>query len=104
MFRDKDEELARLEEELLEKEEPEEEEELAPEDPDEESEAYVNYANNYKAYNADKADLDLEEFSEEVYTPTPHRHMGLLTAIMLLLAGILLVLGWWLVRYMGVIG
>lgn len=110
MFRDKDEALARLEEELLEEdaptpEEPEaEEEETFLEAPSGDTAEYKNFANNYNAYNADHTDLDLEEFSEEIYASSAPRHAGLLATVFLLLAGILLVLGWWLLRYLGVIG
>lgn len=89
MFRDASEELKRLQAELLAEDEPEE---LPPEEPPEEEEfleeyedtrpadgpaVYQNYSNNYgkdlrnyasgyRAYNTDRCDEDLEEFSEEV--------------------------------------
>ncbi|MBR5529747.1 MAG: hypothetical protein IKU57_04645 [Oscillospiraceae bacterium] len=118
MFRDKEEELARLEEQLLEDEPAEEETEEYEEDFEEEEEAfleepsgdtsdYKNFANDYghvDAYNADKADLDLEDYSEEVYTPSETRKDNkLLYTIFLLLAAIFLVLAWWVARYTGVL-
>ena len=85
MFRDKEEELQRLQEQLLE-EEPEAEEEFDFAEemavlPDDEEMAddgvYQNYSNDYgrqlrnfatgyKAYNADKTDTDMDRFSESV--------------------------------------
>ena len=92
MFRDRDEELARLQAQLLEETEqenqilPEEDEFLQEEvfdeilaDTDRVEDCGVyqnfsndygkglrNYASGYKAYNADKADVDLDDLSEEL--------------------------------------
>lgn len=96
MFRDKDEELARLEEELLEQDAPEEV-------PDDEEEAYEPPVQNVRAYNGDAADVDLEEFSDAVYTPTRNRNTGLFALLFLLLCGIFCVLAWWILRYRGVL-
>lgn len=111
MFRDRKEELARLEEELLEEEIPEieeeEEEEEFFEEPSGDTSAYHNFANNYgnvHAYNSDTTDVDLEEFSQEVQEPAQPRQTGLLLVAMLLLFGIFCVLGWWFLRYRGIIG
>lgn len=110
MFRDKDEELARLEEELLEEEKKEvlheEEEPEFLEEPSGDTDEYKNFANSYgniNVYNADTADLDLEEYAETVYESTPQRHTRLLVLATLLLTGIFLVLVWWFIRYMGVL-
>ena len=86
MNRDREEELQRLENELLEQEELVEEVEEDFEEEDcqigEDPVVYQNFANNYgkdlrnfasgyKAYNADHVDVDIEEFSQEVQEDTP---------------------------------
>lgn len=109
MFRDKEEALARLEEELLEDEPPEKTAEEEPdflEAPSGDTDEYKNFANDYgnvNIYNADTSDLDLAEFSEEVYAPAEKKQPNLLLVAFLLLVGIFLVLAWWAVRYMGVL-
>lgn len=96
MFRDKDEELARLEEELLQQEN--------HEDPSEtEEEEYQPPVRAVRAYNGDAADVDLEEFSDAVYTPTSNRNTALFALLFLLLCGIFCVLAWWILRYKGVL-
>ena len=100
MFRDKDEELARLEEELLEKDTPQE---VSEEDSDDEEEEYESFDGRLRAYNGDAADVDLEDFSDAVYTPTHNRHTGLFALLFLLLCGIFCVLAWWILRYKGVL-
>ena len=63
-----------------------------------------NFANNYKAYNSDKTDTDLESYSEEVRYPSQDRSESFLTVLALvLLAGILGILVWWLVRFKGLL-
>ena len=63
-----------------------------------------NYANNYKAYNSDKSDTDLESYSEEVRNPGQERSESFLTVLALvLLAGILGILVWWLIRFKGLL-
>ena len=109
MFRDKDEALARLEEELLEDEPAQESAKEEPaflEEPSGDTDEYKNFANDYGnviLYNADTSDLDLEEFSEEVYEPTMKKRPNLLLVAFLLLVGIFLVLAWWFIRFMGVL-
>lgn len=128
MFRDAQEELKRLERELLAEEEEEqttEEEELAQdaleeileEEPEsamdipEDYDAVRNYngqirnfANNYTAYNADRTDTELESYSREVREGSENRGLAGLSALALaLIAGILGVLVWWLVRYRGLL-
>lgn len=90
MFRDTKEELKRLQQELLE-DEPEEEQEaeefpdeasveqmLGEDDPIPDTQVYRNFSNDYgrglrnfasgyRAYNGDRTDTDLEEYSETVY-------------------------------------
>ena len=80
MFRDAEEELQRLEEELLsadEEEEYDEDEECDEdfdeeydeddEDFEEEDEVIVPAPKGYKVYNSDRCDVNLECYSEEVY-------------------------------------
>ena len=98
MFRDQEEALARLEEELLEEDRPEEEEDAG------EEEEYEDFTDDVTIYNADHADLDLNAFSEEVYDPTVQKTNRVLAWIFLLLCGIFCVLAWWVLRYKGVIG
>ena len=95
MFRDKDEALARLEEELLEEDAPQEEV------PEEEEEEYEEL--DVPIYNADRADLDLEAFSQEVYDPTTGKRSRALVWLFFLLCGIFCVLAWYILRYKGVI-
>lgn len=120
MFRDKDEELQRLAQQLLAEEEdglPEEEapdalersiESLLSEEPaGEHPGAYVNYANgyHYSAGNTDTADVDLEQYSQTVLEgPKKEKLTGLLLLMLLLLLGIVGILGYWMLRYMGVLG
>ena len=129
MFRDRKEELERLQEQLLE-EDPEELEEeyededeeyldaevddlLAANDQGENPQTYNNYSNDYgrqlrnfasgyKAYNTDRTDEDLEEYSQQVLEPPKEKGItGLLVLAMLLLLGIAAVLGWLLLRIKG---
>ncbi len=58
-----------------------------------------NRAAGGAVYNADKVDRDLEDFSEEVRKPKRSGVTGLLITALLLTAGILAVVAWWLVRY-----
>ena len=59
-----------------------------------------NYANRYQAYNSDITDTDLNDYSEEVRNPRKKKGLLLLfVIILLLLLGILCVLAWWLVRF-----
>lgn len=63
-----------------------------------------NFANNYKAYNSDKTDTDLERYSEEIRYPSQDRSESFLTVLALvLLAGILGILVWWLIRFKGLL-
>lgn len=90
LFRDTKEELKRLQQELLEEETEEEQEEeefpdeasveqmLGESDPIPDTQVYRNFSNDYgrglrnfasgyRAYNGDRTDTDLEEYSETVY-------------------------------------
>ena len=124
MFRDRKEELRRLEEELLLEEELEareallqqepEEAEALLDDPDdfgeETEETYYNYGNGYgepvfDAYNTDFSDEDLEEYSEDVYRgSTGSGNRGLVILALCLTAAILAVIAWCALRFSGVLG
>ena len=116
MFRDRDEELERLQAQLFEDEEQETAEELLEEDTVEQllegeeqgenPDVYRNFSNDYgsnlrnfasgyKAYNTDKVDGDLEEFSREVMTP-PKKKGGCLTAMLFFLLTLALLTALWL--------
>ena len=76
MFRDKKEELKRLEDALL---QPETEYEPIPQDPEEE-------IPDFEAYNTDLTDTDLEEFSNEVlYPPEKRSSLGFFTGLLIFL-------------------
>ena len=121
MFRDAQEELKRLEAQLLaeepeeEKKEPESPEEAPPEeaeltaedlaqlrqllkDPEPEYEIR-NYANHYKAYNTDRTDEDPDAYTQELESLSERRGgaVRILVAI-LLLAAVIGTVAWWLLR------
>lgn len=129
MYRDRQEELQRLQEQLLDGEEPEEivqeGEELLDEeeldallegaDQGENPRVYRNfsngygkdlrnYATGYKAYNTDRTDEDLESYSQEVLAPKEDKSItGLLILMLALLCGIAGVLCWIYLRMKGMI-
>lgn len=118
MFRDKEEELQRLQVELLQEEQtarPEEEfpaeedfeELLWDTDQGENPQVYQNYSNDYgknlrnfasgyRAYNTDKTDTDLDRYSEQVQecSKTPLWWIWLLLLIMLLMASVVAAIAW----------
>jgi len=73
--------------------------------------AYQNYSNQYgataddrtqvfKAYNTDKSDADLQQYSDSVQEePKPEKLTGLIVTAALLAAGIVGVLAYWVLRY-----
>ena len=99
MFRDREEELDRLEAALLEQEEEVEEDEEYEEDEYEE-EALPDF----DAYNADVVDEDLEEFSETVYQGSGKSPLGFLAVLLILVSGLLLGLAWFLLKQGGYLG
>ena len=125
MFRDRDESLQRLQEQLLEEEEQETAEEEYLEDEDMDSllegneqgqgpEVYLNdsngygrklrnYATGYKAYNSDKTDEDLEDFSRRVMEPPAKTGGGRIAAVFILLTVAVLALLWLLARREGLL-
>lgn len=114
MFRDAEEELQRLEQQLLEEEEqdqtPLEEEDYDQFLPEEEVQTHGpmvyrnfsndygknlrNYATGYKAYNTDKVDEDLERFSEEVHSGKKDSPVWLLAVLLALMAVVAAVVAW----------
>ncbi len=123
MARDTDEELRRLEQALLEEEAqpPEEEADAQEEDLPEfapEEDSYIpnagvyqnysndygkklrNYASGYRAYNADKTDTDLEQYSEEIRNGR-QPSLGLLWFLVILMLILIAVVGAVLWKYLG---
>ena len=100
MFRDREQELKRLEEELL------EEEQNIPEDTDElleqlyEDLADAPTPSDSQFYNGDRVDLDPEDLSDQLEQPK-EKLTGLVITALLLTAGILAILSWWAVRLLG---
>ena len=131
MFKDKEEALRRLEAELLQEEEeqeeseaweeedweedpeeawdgdPDEEEEEDQDEEDEEDGPYEAPAHRYRvphgrAYNADRVDEDLEEFSEKIYNADKRsRGRWIAAGVLIVLAAVLLVLAFLAARYGG---
>ena len=95
MFQDKNEELARLQQALMEVE-PDEEE---WEDTEEEWGDIPNYDD--RVYNADKCDEDLEDYAQQVLEDRKGGVSGLIITALLLTCGILGVMVWFLLRYWG---
>ena len=113
MFDDPKEELRRLQQRLLEEEDREEPDpdedwladaqEFLGDDPDDEEEEEPeeppvrNYANGYgRARNRDRADLELEDYSEEVYRGPRKKGTGcLVTLLCLELLGIAALAAYW---------
>ena len=114
MFRDRERELRWLEEQLLEEEEEDEEllddetveNLLGDTDQARDPGIYQNYSNDYgrknpaadyKVYNTDRVDVDLEQFSEQVRNPRKKSGCtGFLVLLLLLMIG---VLGWMVWQY-----
>lgn len=133
MFQDAQEELKRLEQELLAEENtpeqalsPEEDDLLDEEDLDtllsqtqrietpegaavyrnhsnDYGKALRNYASGYKAYNTDHCDPDLDEYAQQVYAPKKKGVTGLVITALLLTAAIFAVLCYLIVRYGGIL-
>ena len=114
MFRDKEEELQRLQAQLLE-EEQSAEEEIFPQEEDfqellwdtdqgESPRVYQNYSNNYgkdlrnfasgyQAYNADDTDVDLDEYCDEVCNESKTSAWWV-WLMLLLMAAVVIAIGW----------
>ena len=121
MFKDKKEELERLQSALLEEEEdlPDEVdeeweesaqdweaadtddwEEDAPADMDA-TQVYPDLSDSYeRIYNNDTADTDLEDYSQQIYSGRKRQsNLGLCAIALCLIAAILGVLAWWIIRF-----
>lgn len=94
MAKDRQKELSRLQQALLE----EEKETAAPDVAD--MPGYRDATKRIRAYNTDRTDVDLEDFSRQVYEPEKRRH-GCLIGILVLLG--LLVAGWILLKMEGIV-
>lgn len=123
MFKDRNKELQRLEQALLEEEKDEipEEEEVFEEDedlltdetldelledvaPGKNSVPYQNYSNDYgHIYNSDVTDDDLDEYCEAVLEEPAHSYTGLVILACLLALGILGMIIYLLLRYGGIL-
>lgn len=93
MFKDTEKELKRLEEELL------AETQKIPTDTDELLRQLHAELDTVPVSNSDAVDTDVQEFSEQVEAPTKEKLGGLVAAAVLLTAGILALVAWWLVRF-----
>lgn len=102
MFRDREKALQELQKQLLEDEEEEEIEETEEETDDLPREVYDEYTPDLRAYNSDKADTDLEDYSDAVYDP-PRRKTGCLLWFVLLTAAVLLAISWYLAKQGGLL-
>lgn len=123
MFKDRNKELQRLEQALLEEEKDEisEEEEVFEEDedlltdetldelledvaPGKNSVPYQNYSNDYgHIYNSDVTDDDLDEYCEDVLAEPAPSYTGLVILACLLALGILGMIIFLLLRYGGIL-
>ncbi len=120
MFHDRNQELERLSEELWEEAEEEYEEEYDEDlDEDEDFEDYdedfeddndfdddeEDYpeAVNVRAYNADRTDTDLDEFSDEVYYAPKSKFTGLLIAGGILVMAVFLALVYLVLQHYGMV-
>lgn len=101
MFRDSQKELERIQQQLLEEDNvPETEDELL----DDIADLVDDVQNSYEPddfYNSDGTDLPPEELGDELLAPEKDSVKGLIVAACLLTLGIVLVLGWWIVRLLG---
>ena len=103
MFRDREKALQELQKQLLE----DENEEAVPEEtPDEDDdlpqEVYDDYTTDLHAYNSDKADADLDEYSDAVYDQA-QRKTGCLLWFFLLITAVLLAVSWYLAKQGGLL-
>ena len=95
MFKDTEKELKRLEEELL------AETQKIPTDTDELLAQLHAELDEVPVTNSDTTDTDIQEFSKRVEAPAKENLTGLVVAAVLLTAGILGLVAWWLLRLMG---
>ena len=101
MFRDTQEELQRIQQQLLEEDIPETDEELLEDIADLVDDVQEGYEPD-GFYNNDYTDLDPQALSVELLYEEPKESLkGLVVAAVLLTLGIVAVLGWWILRLMG---
>ena len=101
MFRDTQEELQRIQQQLLDEDIPETDEELLEDIADLVDDVQEGYEPD-DFYNNDYTDLDPQALSEELLYEEPKENLkGLVVAAVLLTLGIVAVLGWWILRLMG---
>lgn len=99
MFQDRQRELERLQQELLEEEE-------YIDDESEEDEPYPLSPADYddtRIYTNHPADVSPEELSDELLLPPRRSMRGLVIAALLITAGVLMLLAWLLLRMRGMI-
>ena len=96
MFKDTQEALKRLEEELL------EEEQKIPNDTDELlAQLHAELDADVHAYNSDRVDTDVQEFARRVREPRREKLGGLVAMAILLTLGNLVLVAWWILRLLG---
>ena len=101
MFRDRQEELQRIQQQLLDEDIPETDEALLEDIADLVDDVQEGYEPD-GFYNNDYTDLDPQQLSEELLYEEPRENLkGLVVAAVLLTLGIVAVLGWWILRLMG---
>jgi len=103
LSRDTDRELERLQKALLEEEEEEIHQDHTPMDMDTDiadTEIYQNHAGSFRAYNSDRADVDLDAYSQEVLQPKKQSNT-FLVCLLILLTGTLVLVVLWLLGRMG---
>lgn len=97
MFNDKDRQLQRLQEELLE-EEYTAEAEITPEQQEEQW-----FYDDLQVYNNDQTELDPDDLSDELLEPEEPSLQGPMLTALFLIVGIFLVVCWWILRMRGAI-
>ena len=100
MFRDREKALQELQEQLLEEEENTLPEEDAQDDLP--SEIYEAYTEDVRARNSDTTDIDLDDYSDQVYEAPRGKNRFVLWFI-LLTAAVLLLLSWFLAKQGGLL-
>ena len=104
MNRDRQEELERLEQQLLDEEASEEEfEEETEEEYEDDPEEFEEELPEYESYNTDNCDIDLDQLSDQLNTPPRHSWTGFAVAMLLFTCIIVAVLGYWLLKQRGVL-
>jgi hypothetical protein len=101
MFRDRQQELERIQQQLLEEDDLPEDDDSMPDDDYDPADEPPDRSEPYDFYNTDGTDLDPEELSDELLPPRKKSMTGLLIATLLLTAVILALVAWWMVRMRG---